>query len=224
MPVPKVPSSSRKAVATPRRSRSALIWSAVFITIGTTAMPASAKPGSFSISAICSRHESHPAPSLKYRITVVPAKSDRETVRPSLVGRVNGGAVLTSVDTTGREDTRAAVTSPAMMTSATPQVPRVISSRRLTAARWVCLISSIFCWRSASRRLAVPEVMVLVLVRRGRRGGGHVARGGGRFLVLRCRWATAPGQPALGEGGPDEDLSYTHLRAHETDSYLVCRL
>src|SRR5665647_1123935 len=211
MPVPKVPyaaetvpSSSRKGADTPRRSRSALIWSAVFITIGTTAIPASAKPGSFSISAICSRHASHPAPSLKYRITDVPRKSDNETVRPSLVGSVNGGAVLTSLDTTGREDSRAAVTNPAMMTSATTQVPRVISSRRLTAACWVCLISSSFCWRSFSRRLAVPEVMVLVLVRRGRRADGRVAREGGRFLVVVCRWA-APGQPAVGEGGPDED-------------------
>src|SRR5450830_1863842 len=211
MPVPRVPyaaetvpSSSRKGVATPRRSRSALIWSAVFITIGTTAMPASAKPRSFSISAICSRHASHPAPSLKYRITGVPRMSDNETVRPSLVGSVNGGAVLTSLDTTGREDSRAAVTNPVMMTSATTQVLRVTSSRRLATACWVCLIPSSFSWRSARRRFAVPEVMVLVLVRRGRRGGGRVARGGGRFLVVVCRWA-APAHPALGEGGPDED-------------------
>ena len=25
-------------------------------------------------------------------------------------------------------------------------------------------------------------------------------------------------------GDPDASVSYTHLRAHETDSYLVCRL
>ncbi len=55
-------------------------------------MPASAKPGSFSISAICTVHEAQPAPSLKYRMTGSPRSSDRVTLVPAVVGRVKSGA------------------------------------------------------------------------------------------------------------------------------------
>src|SRR5665647_3702646 len=47
-----------------------------------------------------------------------------------------------------------------------------------------------------------------------------------RHQVRRIRWR----RPEEDEGrvevveGPQEPVSYTHLRAHETDSYLVCRL
>ena len=105
-----VPSSSRNGELTPRRSRSRLICSAVFITIGSTVIPASANPGSLSISAIWMMQESQPAPSLKYRITGVPRKDDRATVFPSEVGSVESSAWRASDDTTGREVSRAAVT------------------------------------------------------------------------------------------------------------------
>src|SRR5664279_5825115 len=35
------------------------------------------------------------------------------------------------------------------------------------------------------------------------------------FMALTCRWRSRP---------QHQSVSYTHLRAHETDSYLVCRL
>src|SRR5665647_2666444 len=47
---------------------------------------------------------------------------------------------------------------------------------------------------------------------------------GGRFATVR----TIPGPPTgAGRGSPrpgSTPVSYTHLRAHETDSYFVCRL
>src|SRR5665647_3846759 len=36
--------------------------------------------------------------------------------------------------------------------------------------------------------------------------------------------AASPGTSALSPLYPATPVSYTHLRAHETDSYLVCRL
>src|SRR5665647_1729195 len=43
--------------------------------------------------------------------------------------------------------------------------------------------------------------------------------GSGKTTMLRILAGTLP--PSEGEATP---VSYTHLRAHETDSYLVCRL
>jgi len=60
-----VPSSSRNGVFTPLAAMSLVIWSRLFITMGRTVTPALASCLLFSISAICTRQEEHPAPSEK---------------------------------------------------------------------------------------------------------------------------------------------------------------
>ena len=53
----------------------------------------------------------------------------------------------------------------------------------------------------------------------------HLNMGGknpkGEEINVTSRYFTRNGKPWIGVMGA---VSYTHLRAHETDSYLVCRL
>src|SRR5665647_3761543 len=50
-------------------------------------------------------------------------------------------------------------------------------------------------------------------------GGWHDGRG-----LVRVVGLPGLGRGRLGVAGRQDPVSYTHLRAHETDSYLVCRL
>src|SRR5665647_3923824 len=45
----------------------------------------------------------------------------------------------------------------------------------------------------------------------------------GAFLWLNYQTQAAQIDPSGASTAPDISVSYTHLRAHETDSYLVCR-
>src|SRR5680860_902602 len=76
------------------------------------------------------------------------------------------------------------------------------------------------------RRLACPSCSFTTSRRYDRRDvdsswrhldlGGRLCR-----LRMRRRRLACPTHGVIAEGVP---VSYTHLRAHETDSYLVCRL
>src|SRR5680860_1732822 len=65
-----------------------------------------------------------------------------------------------------------------------------------------------------------PPVAVRAFRRQGRTGdGGPPTRLRGGHCVVRVRAGRRHGAAR-----PAAPVSYTHLRAHETDSYLVCRL
>src|SRR5680860_284732 len=108
---------------------------------------------------------------------------------------------------------------------------RIRRSRPVLATRRWCLHRSCQChqllvgvgvgwpttWSSTSSALLQPE---------GRACAGRCSLSRGEYLPH-------PSRPRQDSSGPtrnghrsqrQDPVSYTHLRAHETDSYLVCRL
>src|SRR5680860_1668314 len=61
-------------------------------------------------------------------------------------------------------------------------------------------------------------------ITRGRSTSLHTRAGGGGRVGRPSRPGMEGGGPTPGNARSPGTVSYTHLRAHETDSYLVCRL
>src|SRR5665647_3791792 len=104
-----------------------------------------------------------------------------------------------------------------------PKIPPKPAPPRLTAVTFMCVLPS---WRS-SRGL----MMFTVLLRFGFKRRRALIEVG--LVSSQRATGTDAGGLAIADGEPSghQDVadthgavSYTHLRAHETDSYLVCRL
>src|SRR5664279_6086694 len=74
----------------------------------------------------------------------------------------------------------------------------------------------------AGKSILVDALALLM----GEKASSDVVRHGAEKAVVACVFESTLGaEQILEENGLDgEAVSYTHLRAHETDSYLVCRL